>query len=423
MGNTVANLSYHKNIVVNYFFTLFCNLDLTRGLWMIYLASRGFTLLQLGVLEGVFHITSFLMEVPTGAVADLWGRKISRLVGRVFFLASLILMFYARNFSFQLLGFIVCAVGYNLESGAGEALIYDSLLLDGRKDDYMRVTGRKELVYQSAAVAAYLVGGYLAVRSYPLVFHISMGIALASLVSGFFFIEPQIEKTAVTSDKEGGTQGLSFGKKIRTSMKNQTVESLKVIRRRPRIAFLIIFSELIFTIMVSLFFYLQNFWKSEGKDEFYIGVVFAVGSLVSGLISLRAPAIEKKIGEHGVLISMPLLLLVCLWGIALTPWQAPFYVMMGIIEGILIVAISDYINRLIPSQNRATILSFQSMTFSLFMIILFPVIGWVGDTLSLKTAFLWMAVFVSILSALYVILVRSILVSPNVNEEAGADQR
>ncbi len=64
-----------KNIGKNYIFTLFFYLNLTRGVWMIYLAYRGFSLLELGIFEGVFHITSFLMEVPTGVVADLWGRK------------------------------------------------------------------------------------------------------------------------------------------------------------------------------------------------------------------------------------------------------------------------------------------------------------------------------------------------------------
>jgi MFS family permease len=413
----VATLKYQQNIFVNYFFTLFCNLDLTRGLWMIYLASRGFTLLQLGVLEGLFHVTSFLMEVPTGAVADLWGRKISRLLGRVFFLASLALMFFSQEFFLQILGFAVCAIGYNLESGAGEALVYDSLLLDGRKDDYMVINGRKELVYQSAAIAAYLVGGYLAVRSYPLVFSISMGIALVSLVSGLFFKEPHIEKTINAEDHETKDSRISFGKKIRTSMIRQAVESLKVVRRQPRIAFLIIFSELIFTIMTSLFFYLQNFWKGEGRDEFYIGGILAIASLVAGLTSIRAQKIEKMIGERGVLITMPLLLIVCQWGIALTPWQAPFYIMTGIIEGLLIIAISDYINRLIPSQNRATILSFQSMTFSLFMLVCFPIIGWVGDTLSLKTAFVGMAVFVTIIYVLYLFLARSILTAPKNSKE------
>lgn len=431
----MAIVKYHTNIVVNYIFILFCNLDLTRGLWMIYLASRGFTLLQLGILEGLFHVTSFLMEVPTGAVADLWGRKLSRLLGRVFFLASLVLMFLSQVFILQILGFAVCAIGYNLESGAGDALVYDSLLLDGRKEDYMRICGRKELVYQSAAIAAYLVGGYLAVRSYPLVFSVSMGIALASLASGLFFKEPQIDKsdcTEVNSDvsievcietQAGKSVGISFGKNVLTSMKQQTVESLRVVRHQPRIAFLIIFSELIFTVMISLFFYLQNFWKGEGRDEFYIGGIFAIASMVAGLISFRAQKIERMIGERGVLTIMPLLLLICLWGIALTSWQAPFYIMTGIIEGILVVAISDYINRLIPSRNRATILSFQSMTFSFFMILFFPVIGWAGDSFSLKTAFTGMAVCVTIIYVLYLFLARSILAVLDKSEETDSNKR
>ena len=76
----------------NYLFTLLQNIDLTRGIWMIYLASKGMSLTQLGVLETIFHLTSFTMEVPTGAVADLFGRKISRIIGRAFSLISVVLL-------------------------------------------------------------------------------------------------------------------------------------------------------------------------------------------------------------------------------------------------------------------------------------------------------------------------------------------
>ena len=84
---------------------------------------------------------------------------------------------------------------------------------------------------------------------------------------------------------------------------------------------------------------------------------------------------------------MPAALVLCLWGIALTDFKEIFYILTGIIEGILVVAVSDYINRLIPSETRATVLSFQSMTFSFFMIIIFPAIGWTGDFFSLSGAF------------------------------------
>jgi hypothetical protein len=67
--------SLSRNIGLDYSFTFLSNLNLLHALWMIYLSLKGFSLLELGLLEGIFHITSFLMEVPTGAVADLWGRR------------------------------------------------------------------------------------------------------------------------------------------------------------------------------------------------------------------------------------------------------------------------------------------------------------------------------------------------------------
>ncbi len=402
--------TYHTNITVNYLFILFSNLDLTRGLWMIYLATRGFTLFELGILEGVFHITSFLMEVPTGAVADLWGRKASRVIGRLFFLSSLVFMFYSQLFFFQLVGFIVCALGYNMESGAGDALVYDSLLLDGRKQEYMKINGRKELVYQAGAIAAFLLGGYLAVRSYPLVFHLSMGICVASLLTGLFFREPPIERAADSEPKDPASpeiRSATLGRRIIRSMYIQTANSLRVVRSRPKIAFLIIFSELLFTFLTMLFFYLQNYWKGIGRDELFIGMVFAAESLIAGIFSLRAEAIERRIGEKGVLLIMPLLVVICLWGVAVTNWQAAFFLLAGVIEGVLIVAISAYVNRLIPSENRATILSFQSMTFSFFMVVLFPAAGWIGDIFSLRAAFLAMAILGTLLYLLYLLFSRT----------------
>lgn len=387
---------YQRNITVNYLFVIITNLDLTRGLWMIYLALRGFTLLQLGILEGLFHVTSFLMEVPTGAIADLWGRKISRLAGRAAFLLSLILMYYAESFSLQLAGFAVCALGYNLESGSGDALLYDSLLLDKREQGYMKINGRKELFLQAAMITAYVLGGYLAVRSYFLLFHISMLIAAASLITGLLFLEPEI-----STENKPSPEKERLLRAMLNSITGQFTSSVRIIRDRPRIALLIIFSELLFTFMTCLYFYLQNFWKNNGRSEFSIGLIFAVSALLSGVFGFRTASIEKKIGERGVLLSMPLLLLFCLWGVALSPWKGFFFAVTGVIEGILIVAISDYLNRLIPSGNRATILSFQSMTFSFFMIILFPAVGLIGDAFSLETAFISIAAFGSLLSILY----------------------
>ena len=370
---------------------------------MIYLAGfKHFSLLQLGLLEGIFHLTSFLMEVPTGAVADIWGKRISRIAGRYLFILSLTILFFADSFLMQALGFVFCALNYNLESGSGDALVYDSVLLLKEEKRYMSIKGKKEFLYQLSSILAFLLGGYLAVRSYPLVFLVTALFSVLSLVNAYFFTEPVFETQKEEGHARPGKEAFRFSTII-TSIVKQTADSLGIIIKRPRIAFLIIFSELIFTFTTSMYFYLQNYWKSGGRTEWYMGIVFALQAALSGISSVISPGIEKKAGERNILIYLPALLLVCLGGIALTPCESFFYIMTGFLEGILLVAISDYINRMIPSENRATILSFQSMSFSFFMIILFPLMGFLGDTYSLKLTFLVIFLTALLVYLLYIL--------------------
>ncbi len=389
-----------RNIPLDYLFVFSSNLNLTHGIWMIFLASRGFSLLQIGIMESVFHITSFLMEVPTGIVADLWGRKISRLAGRVFFLISLVLMFWGTRNWVQITGFVFCALGYNLESGAGEALVYDSLKLLGRKEKFMRVKGIQEFLFQASNILAFLAGGYLAVSSYGTAFGFTGIMVLVSLGIGFFFREAKAgsDNGAVKVSEEEDT----FVKRALGSMKEQTLGSLKVIRKQPKIAFLILFSEIIFVFYTTVFFYLQNYWKNGGLTEWDIGIIYALQCAVSAVTGLYAARIEKLVGERGILLLGPVFLVVGLWGIALTRFSAPFFIAGGIVEGLLIVAVSDYINRMIPSEYRATILSFQSMCFSMGMIFLFPLFGWLADYWSMTGGFIIIASLASVGGAFFI---------------------
>lgn len=378
------------NIPKEYIFTIFFNLDLTRGLWMIYLASRGFSLIHLGILESIFHTTSFLMEIPTGAVADIWGRKTSRIIGRVFYLISLMLLFLSTNFLFQLIGFIICSIGYNLESGAGEALLYDSLDTETKETQYMSIAGKKEFVLQCSCIVSLIIGGYIATRSYNYVFGLSIFVVIMSILTALTFVEPNISKSYQKSMN------------ILVMIKEQTLNSFKVILEKKQIAFFIIFSELIFSFTVSLFFYLQNFWVGIGFTEFHIGIIFAIASLLTGLTGLFTHKIEKWIGgPKGIVLIVPLFVILALWGIAFTEYKHIFYMFIGLMEGLLYVAISDYINKQIPPEYRATVLSFQSMVFSFFMIMLFPIIGWIGDNYGLNFAFVLISITASIIAMIY----------------------
>jgi len=367
------DIQLKNNINKNYIYTLLQNIDLTRGIWMIYLAGKGMSLTQLGLLEMVFHITSFLMEVPTGAVADIFGRRISRILGRVLSLVSVVILLAADGFLWFAISFVFTALSFNLESGAGEALIYDSLKEIGEEDRYMKISGRKEVFYQAAEVISFLAGGYMATKSYNIAFAITIIIGAAAVLQSFSFKEPTI----------GRKKGEQKGKNI---FLNQLKESLRVVKSNPRIVSLIVFTEIILTFCTCIFFYLQNFMKGYGYNEAIIGVVYAASFVAAALAASWVYKIERVIKKQGILLIIPFVTVACLWGIALSPYHFIFFILLTITEEIVFIAMSDYINKMIPSENRATILSFSSMIFSFFMITVFPLVGLLGDRYSLSFA-------------------------------------
>lgn len=72
------------------------------------------------------------------------------------------------------------------------------------------------------------------------------------------------------------------------------------------------------------------------------------------------------------------------------------------------------INRLIPSAERATLLSFSSMVFSFFMVLLFPAFGWIGDHLGLQYSFLFAAC-----TAVALVIINLYILLSNKGERAG----
>ncbi len=374
-----------SNISKNYLFILTKSLDLTHGVWMIYLAMKGMSLYQLGLLEGIFHVTSFTMEVPTGLVADIYGRRVSRICGRFSSLIGIIILMFANSFYLFALSFIFLAISYNLESGAGEALIYDSLKEINEEESYMKVAGTGEMFYQGGNVLSLIIGGYLASINYFYAFFATACIILVTIFQAFSFTEPRID---FEHTKE---------KNIIKILRKQVTESLHVLKSKKKLGFLIVFSQIIFVFGTCLFYYLQNYFKISGLNEGRIGMMLAASSLVGAAVASQAYKIEKVLKEKGILLIMPIVTIGCIWGIALTKYHYLFYILMMAVDGIIFVAISDYINKLIPSQNRATVLSFASMVFSFFMIFLFPLIGKIGDMYSLQTAFILLASVGSIL--------------------------
>lgn len=121
-----------KQLAKLYASSVLGNLSLT-GAWVAILAARGYSLVEIGIAETVFHITSLIFEIPSGVLADVFGRKkmlivssIMRMVGNVVMILSNSLFMVCLSISFH-------ALSYNFSSGTGTLWLTTRLKSPKRK--------------------------------------------------------------------------------------------------------------------------------------------------------------------------------------------------------------------------------------------------------------------------------------------------
>lgn len=173
-----------NNIKLDYISCFVKNLNMQGAIWVLYLAYCGLNLAEIGLVEGIYHATSILCEIPSGAAADLLGRRRCMILSRICFAVSCVIMLFANGFFMFALSFIIQAVGNNLNSGSEEALVYDSMKAIGEEERYISVYGKLNVILEVAQQIATVAGGVLAEYSFRWCYIASCVIAVLALVPG-----------------------------------------------------------------------------------------------------------------------------------------------------------------------------------------------------------------------------------------------
>ncbi len=147
--------AYRANVSRFYVYKFLINFQLWFPIWVLYLQrERGLSLAQVTALDAPFWLVMVLAEVPTGAVADRWGRKFSMLLGGVCLTAAIFLFGIGTSYGVLLVSYLIWGMAMTLGSGADTAFLYDSLVALGRGEELSRALGRA----RACETAAGLVG-------------------------------------------------------------------------------------------------------------------------------------------------------------------------------------------------------------------------------------------------------------------------
>jgi len=373
----------HNNIRTIYLLGFFHNFMVVIPVFVPLLQDYGLSMTQVLQTQVFFAITIAICEVPSGYLADLWGRRKAIIVGSVMNACGFISLLFADGFVDILIYELFLGVGFSLISGADLALLYDTeVYLQERKLRGGAGAGKSlsRLISIEAAASgtAGIVASLLLIWSLDAVVILQAMTGLVPLLLAGSLREVPRPKEAI--DHRGNARHiielLLFGKPV-------------VLWTACAIAVFGLLS-------VYVFWVYQKYWEFQGVDIAYYGYIWAAFALTVSVSARYAGALEQRFGTRTLLCAVGLLPLIGLFGMAIASgWIGVLFgFSVQLARGLSMSLFYEALNKRVPGDFRATVNSLVSLGVRAVFIVTGPALGYALDAYGVtNTLWLMAAIF------------------------------
>jgi len=365
-----------SNIWKLYLFKIFFGFFVSLPVIVLFWKNNGLSMFQVMVLQSLFSASVIILEVPSGHFADLYGRKNTLVVSSIFATLGIATYSIGSGFATFLLAEIVWAIGVSLVSGADSAMFYDTLVELDQKDSYKEKWGLASSLNMVSAAFAAILGGFIAEYSLRWTLFVQVPFMAAMIPTALALKEPTHHKDFAEEET----------KSINAVIKD--VWNVKQLR------YLVFYGATIYAALQIAFWMYQPYFELTGLEIAAFGWAYAAFNLVSASGSKYGHIIEERIGKAKSLILMPVLLVLSLFLMSnvIAVFSFAFIFLKQFVRGFQRPVISDYINEIISSENRSTILSTKSLVGRLLQTATLPIFGLIIDFYSVPQALTLLAV-------------------------------
>lgn len=339
------------------------------------------SIFKITVLESWCMLCMLIFEIPSGGIADYLGRRKTMLIGLVVQASGFAVYVSMPNFYVYMLGEALIALGFALISGTDEAFIYDTLKSFGKEQEAKKIFGRSESMGLAGIMIAGPLGGIIAQSlglQYPML------LMFVPLAAAFIILLTLKEPLADERRKERKSY---IG----------TIKSGVAVFYRHKVLKILAADLVVITTMGFLILWLyQIMLKEAGVEILFYGVVNTAIVAFEIVLLNSYGVLEKLLGSKKRLLFISALVIGIMYLVSgLTTFLPVMIIAILIIGGFSMTRrplLIGYINKYIPSEERATTISSISMLISLSKMIAFTLIGFIIDKVSLKAALIILGV-------------------------------
>jgi MFS family permease len=329
--------------------------------WVAY-ELRYITLAQLPVIEAIMAGSQLILELPTGAFADLVGKRWSVILGNLCSVLGLAVYLVARSFPTFVVYALLLGIADSLISGAKEALLYDSAKQEGQEADFSKHYAKLSLYNQIGLAVSILLGGLVGTVNPMYAIALTVVSRLVAFVASLYFIEPVVD-----------TEKFTFRRYV-----NQIRDGTKEIVRTPHVRDV----SLLYIGVGGISWVCQLVFNATllttlGHSALEMGVFFSSIRIINGTLLFKALNIGKFLTKQRAVILFPLALTA-----AMLPgiWYAKYWAMIPLWVIVFVstgrwVVLSQYTNDEFSSRHRATAISALSMAIGGIYVVMTLVSG------------------------------------------------
>ncbi len=344
----------HKKIIRQYYVLSFLfsvmGVQVISAMYVTFLLKNGLNLFQVNLVNASYFLTLFICEIPTGAFADIFGRKTAFVASCT--LMSLGLFVYGSSHTFA--GFVcaevIIAIGATFRTGAFQAWLVDSLKHRGYEGSYARIFGRETIFNQIGGGVGAIAGAYLAAYNGAYSWYLAgTGMATVALLA-YLIMEEEYFVRGTFSWKRGFA-----------SMKQVARTSIHYGVNHKAVRFIIIITFVQIYAVQAINMYWQPFFRGWGIREARIGFIFTGMMALIALGGFIISHINTTGRERSLILLAMAYVGVMVVASALSP-NMPlallFFLIHEVGRGFWGPTKDSYLQQRIPSNERATIMSF-----------------------------------------------------------------
>ncbi len=346
----------------------------------LYFTSYGLSLTEISLLQSIFSIAYFTLEVPTGYISDRYGRKASIIVGTI--ILVMWYLFYrivGDGFWTFALAEIILALGWTCISWSDSALLYDTLKSVGKEKAAKKREGRINFAGNIAGVISWAVGWFI---WYYYGFNI-LRILSAIIIWVTIPIAFSLQEIKSSNRKE-----------TVYNAKKDFMQISRTLKKNPRILWLIIYTGVISYATYSLVRSQQQWLEQLWAPVAWFGIIRWIMRMSVAWAWLGAHRYDERLWHLKSLGG--LLIGIIIWFVFIASWIHRWIAVIGVciafaMRWLQAPLSSYYLNQQISSNLRATTLSVNSMVHRIIFATILPLQWWLGDYIWLQDMFIVMA--------------------------------